>query len=262
MTLRTLIVDDELLARRKIRSFLAEDARFRVVAECSDGRQAAAAVRTERPDLIFLDVEMPGAGGFQVLASLPEENPPSVVFVTAYDKYAVQAFEVRAVDYLLKPFNKSRFAAALDKVVEARSREGSRSRSEELRAALEELEREARRRERFVVKSGSRLIFLRKESIEWVEAQGDYVRVHVGREAHLLRETMGAVTERLASPRFVRIHRSRIVNLDHVRELRPLWGGDYTVLMRDGTQLTLSRTYRATLEALLAESPGRAGRRP
>lgn len=263
MTLRTLIVDDEVLARRKIRSFLSEDSRFSVVAECSDGRQAAAVLRAERPDLVFLDVQMPGGNGFEVLDSLPEEALPSVVFVTAYDKYAVQAFAVRAIDYLLKPFNKSRFAEALERVVEARSRERTRGRKEELKSALEELESETRRRQRFVVKSGSRLIFLRKDSIEWVEAQGDYIRLHVGRETHLLRETMAAVTERLASPRFVRIHRSRIVNLDHVRELRPLWGGDYTVLMRDGTQLTLSRTYRTTLEAILArEGPGaRAGRR-
>jgi len=263
LTLRTIIVDDEVLARRKIRSFLAEDPRFSVVAECSDGRQAASVIRSEQPDLVFLDVQMPGRNGFEVLDSLSEQALPSVIFVTAFDRYAVEAFEVRAIDYLLKPFNKSRFAQALERVVEARSRGRSRGRKEELKSALQELESESRERERIVVKSGSRLIFLRKDAIEWVEAQGDYIRLHVGREAHLLRETMTAVTERLDSPRFVRIHRSRIVNLDFVRELRPLWGGDYTVLMRDGTQLTLSRTYRATLEAILArEGPGspRAGR--
>ena len=263
MTLRTIIVDDEVLARRKIRAFLSEDSRFSVVAECADGRQAAAAIRSEQPDLVFLDVQMPGRNGFEVLESLPEETLPSVVFVTAFDKYAVQAFQVRALDYLLKPFNKTRFAETLERVVEERSRERSRERRELLKSALEELAGESRQRERFLVKSGSRLIFVRKDAIEWVEAQGDYIRLHVGKEAHLLRETMAAVTERLASPRFVRIHRSRIVNLDYVRELRPLWGGDYTVLMRDGTQLTLSRTYRATLEAILArEGPGaRGGRR-
>jgi two-component system, LytTR family, response regulator len=251
LALRTIIVDDEVLARRKIRSFLAEDPRFSVAAECADGRQAVAAIRSEQPDLVFLDVQMPGWNGFEVLDSLLEENLPSVIFVTAFDKYAVQAFAVRAVDYLLKPFNKNRFAEALERVLETRARGPARGRKEELKSALAELASESRERERIVVKSGSRLILLRKDAIEWVEAQGDYVRLHVGKEAHLLRETMAAVTERLNSPRFVRIHRSRIVNLDFVRELRPLWGGDYTVLLRDGTQLTLSRTYRATLETIM-----------
>jgi two-component system LytT family response regulator len=265
LALRTIIVDDEVPARRKIRSFLAEDSRFSVVAECSDGRQAVEAIRREQPDLVFLDVQMPGWNGFEVLDSLPEENLPSVIFVTAFDKYAVQAFAVRAIDYLLKPFTRHRFAEALDRVLKTRSRGHAGGSKEELKSALQELVSESRERERMVVKSGSRLILLRKDAIEWVEAQGDYIRLHVGKEAHLLRETMAAVTERLDSPRFVRIHRSRIVNLDFVRELQPLWGGDYKVLMRDGTQLTLSRTYRATLQAIMQrEGAGnlRAGGQP
>jgi two-component system LytT family response regulator len=176
---------------------------------------------------------------------------PEVIFVTAFDKYAVRAFDVRALDYLLKPFNKTRFAEALKRFHERRTRADGADRKQELKAAWQEIQRESRDSERILIKSGSRIIFLRKGLIEWVEAQGDYVKFHIGKESHMLRETMTAAAEHLDPNRFVRIHRSRIVNLDHVREIRPLWGGDYSVLMRDGTELTMSRTYRASLQAAL-----------
>jgi len=249
--LRTLIVDDELPARKKIRAFLQEHAEFQVVGECADGEQAVASISALRPDLLFLDVQIPGRNGFEVLDCMKEKASPAVIFVTAFDKYAVRAFEVRAVDYLLKPFNKARFAEALQRFCERRARVNEADRKQELKAAFQEIQRESRDRERILVKSGSRIIFLRKGLIEWVEAQGDYVKFHVGRESHILRETMTAAAEDLDPNRFVRIHRSRIVNLDHVREIRPLWGGDYSVLMRDGTELTMSRTYRASLQAAL-----------
>ena len=247
MRLRTLIVDDELLSRKKIRTFLQEYPEFQVVGECADGEQALAQIRTHKPDLIFLDVQIPGRNGFEVLDGLEDKHAPAVIFVTAFDKYAVRAFEVRALDYLLKPFNKARFAEALNRFHERCARLSGAERKEELKAVLQELQRELRESERIVVKSGSRSIFLRKGSIEWVEAQGDYVKLHSGKESHLLRETMSALSDRLDPGRFVRIHRSRIINLDYIREIRPLWGGDCAVLMRDGTELTMSRTYRATL---------------
>lgn len=250
MKLRTLIVDDELLARKKIRAFLQEHAEFQVVGECADGEQAAASIRALRPDLLFLDVQIPGRNGFEVLDCMTEKTP-AVIFVTAFDKYAVRAFEVRAVDYLLKPFNKARFAEALKRFHERRICVNGAERKQELKAAFQEIQRESRDSERILIKSGSRTIFLRKGLIEWVEAQGDYVKFHSGKENHILRETMTAAAEQLDTNRFVRIHRSRIVNLDHVREIRPLWGGDYSVLMRDGTELTMSRTYRAALQAAL-----------
>jgi two-component system, LytTR family, response regulator len=249
--LRTLIVDDELLARRKIRAFLQEHAEFQVVGECADGEQAVAAISTLRPDLLFLDVQIPGRNGFEVLDCSKDKEPPEVIFVTAFDKYAVRAFEVRALDYLLKPFNKARFAEALNRFHERRTRVNGVDRKQELKSALQEIQRESRDSERILIKSGSRIIFLRKGLIEWVEAQGDYVKFHIGKENYMLRETMTAVAERLDSARFVRIHRSRIVNLDHVREIRPQFGGDYSVLMRDGTELTMSRTYRASLQSAL-----------
>ena len=249
MKLRTLIVDDEVLSRKKIRAFLQEHPEFQVVGECGDGEQALAQIRTHKPDLIFLDVQIPGRNGFEVLEGLEDSCAPAIIFVTAFDKYAVRAFEVRALDYLLKPFNKTRFAEALNRFHERRL-SGS-DRKEELKAVLQEIQRESRDSERIVVKSGSRSIFLRKGAIEWVEAQGDYVKLHSGKESHLLRETMNALSDRLDPGRFVRIHRSRIVNLDYIREIRPLWGGDCAVLMRDGTELTMSRTYRTSLQSAL-----------
>src|SRR5579864_8492537 len=250
--IRTLIVDDEPLSRRKIREFLKGDEDIEVVGECGNGEQAVEAVRNAAPDLLFLDVQMPGMDGFAVLEELrDDERLPFVIFVTAYDKYAVKAFEVRALDYLLKPFNKSRFAEALNRFRDREARLSGADRKEELKAALREIQKEARDSERLVVKSGSRIVFLRKGAIEWVEAQGDYAKLHVGKETHMLRETMTALSERLDPNRFVRIHRSRIVNLDYVREIRPLWGGDCTLSMRDGTEVTMSRTYRTNLQAAL-----------
>jgi two-component system, LytTR family, response regulator len=249
--LRTLIVDDEVHSRKKIRAFLQEHPEFQLVGECADGEQALAQIRAHKPDLIFLDVQIPGRNGFEVLDDLEDKCVPAIIFVTAFDKYAVRAFEVRALDYLLKPFNKARFAEALNRFHDRRARLGGADRKEELKALLQEIQRESRESERIVVKSGSRSIFLRKGSIEWVEAQGDYVKLHIGKETHLLRDTMTALSDRLDPTRFVRIHRSRIANLDYIREIRPLWGGDCAVLMRDGTELTLSRTYRASLQAAL-----------
>ena len=251
MKLRALIVDDELLSRKKIRAFLQDYPEFQVVGECADGEQAVGDIKAHKPDLIFLDVQIPGRNGFEVLDGLEDKCAPAIIFVTAFDKYAVRAFEVRALDYLLKPFNKARFAEAVKRFHERGARLSGAERKEELRALLREIQRESRESERIVVKSGSRTIFLRKGSIEWVEAQGDYVKLHSSKECHLLRETMTALSDRLDPGRFVRIHRSRIVNLDYIREIRPLWGGDCVVLMRDGTELTMSRTYRASLQTAL-----------
>lgn len=251
MKLRTLIVDDELLSRNKIRGFLRDHPEFQIVGECADGEHAVAAIASHRPDLIFLDVQIPGRDGFEVLDSIADKFFPAIIFVTAFDKYAVRAFETRALDYLLKPFNKARFAEALNRFHEQRARLNGLDRKEELKAALQEIQRESRDDERIVVKTGSRIMLLRKSSIEWVEAQGDYVKLHVGKESHLLRETMASMSNRLDPSRFVRIHRSSIVNLDYIRELRPVWGGDYIVLLRDGTELTMSRTYRSSLQAAI-----------
>jgi len=248
--LRTLVVDDEPFAREKINSFLADYLDFEVVGECEDGEQAACAILTQQPDVVFLDVEIPGKSGLEVLNSLPADSQPSIVVVTAFDRYAVQAFEVEVLDYLLKPFNKTRFAQAIRRV---RQKAVPLKVGKADSATVDSLSHGViADRERVAIKSGSKIIIVRSSSIEWIEAQGDYVILHAQKAHHLVRETMSMMEKRLDPRRFARIHRSAIVNLDFIRELRPLWGGDYRVLLQDGTQLTLSRNYRSAVRDKLA----------
>lgn len=247
MKIRTLIVDDEPLGRERIRTLLREDAEVEVVGECADGRQAIAAVERLKPDLLFLDVQMPEMDGFAVVDAIAARHLPAIIFVTAYDRYAVQAFEVHALDYLLKSFDRERFRSAVARAKEQirRSREGALN--ERLAGLLEDLESRKQRATRVVIKSAGRIFFLPVEEIDWVEAADNYVRIHAGVEAHLVRETLQSLEGRLDPARFLRIHRSTIVNLDRIRELHPLFHGDYAVRLRDGTELTLSRNYREKL---------------
>jgi two-component system LytT family response regulator len=245
--IRTLIVDDEPLGRERIRTLLADDPEIEVTGECPDGRQAIADIERHKPDLVFLDVQMPEVDGFAVLDAIAGERMPAIIFVTAYDRYAVQAFEVQALDYLLKSFDRERFQAALQRAKEEirRSKEGFLN--ERLAGLLEDLQTKQKRLTRLVVKSAGRIVFLRVEEIDWVEAADNYVRVHAGRESHLLRETLQSLESRLSPGKFLRIHRSTLVNLDRIRELRPIFHGDYLVRLNDGTELTLSRNYREKL---------------
>lgn len=243
--LRSLIVDDELFAREKIRSFLQDYADFEVIGECQDGEQAGRVILAQEPDVVFLDVEIPGKNGLELLNSLPRDSQPSVVVVTAFDKYAVRAFEVEALDYLLKPFNKVRFAQTINRLRQKTATFNLAEHGARSKIRPYELGREDPDYERVVVKSGSRIIVVRSSSIEWIEAQGDYVMLHVQKSGHLVRETMNAIEKRLDPRRFARIHRSAIVNLDFIRELHPMWGGDYRVFLQNGTELTLSRNYRS-----------------
>jgi len=248
--LRTLVVDDEPFAREKIHLFLADYPDFEVVGDCEDGEQAACAILTQQPDVVFLDMEIPGKSGLEVLNSLPADSHPSIVVVTAFDRYAVQAFAVEALDYLLKPFNKTRFAQAIKRV---RQTAVSLKMGNTNSAPVDPLSQSViGDRERIAIKSGSKIIIVRSSSIEWIEAQGDYVMVHAQKAHHLVRETMSMMEKRLDPRRFARIHRSAIVNLDFIRELRPLWGGDYRVLLQDDTQLTLSRNYRTAVRDKLS----------
>jgi len=245
--IRTLIVDDEPLGRERIRTLLAGDPEIEVIGECPDGRQAITAIVQRNPDLVFLDVQMPEVDGFSVLEAICGERMPAIVFVTAYDRYAVRAFEVHALDYLLKSFDRERFAAALQRAKETirRSREGALN--ERLAGLIEDLEAKKDRLTRLVIKSAGRIAFLRVEEIDWIEAADNYVRVHAGKEAHLIRETLQSMEKRLDPTRFLRIHRSSLVNLERIRELRPVFHGDYLVRLTDGTELTLSRSYRDKL---------------
>jgi two-component system LytT family response regulator len=251
--IRTLIVDDEPLGRERIRALLGDDTEIEVVGECSDGKQAISAVEKTCPDLLYLDVQMPEMDGFAVLEAIAGERMPVIIFVTAYDRYAVQAFEVHALDYLLKSFDRERFQSALRRAKEQirRSRDGLWN--ERLTGLLEDLQARQNRLTRLVIRSAGRIFFLRVEEIDWLEAADNYVRIHVGRESHLIRETLQAVESRLDSSKFLRIHRSTVVNFDRVKEVQPLFHGDYIVKLRNGTELTLSRNYREKLSGLFGQ---------
>jgi two-component system LytT family response regulator len=249
-TVRTLIVDDEPLGRQRLRTLLKEDPDVSIVGECEDGAQALAALKRAPCDLAFLDIQMPGLDGLGLARAVGPERMPAVVFVTAHDRYAVDAFELRAVDYLLKPFDRARFECSLrwakDHVRRARP-------PEDAPAAPRGDAGRAPPLQYLTVRETGRFVLLRVEQVDWIEAAGNYLRLHVGRATHLLRETLSNLERRLDPTRFLRIHRSTIVNVERVREFQPLFHGEYAVILRDGEALTLSRNYRPRLSAFLGE---------
>jgi two-component system, LytTR family, response regulator len=249
--IRALIVDDEPLARRRIRSLLAHDSSVEVIGECSDGHQAVSSITELTPDLVFLDIQMPAMDGFEVIKTIGAERMPTVIFVTAYDQYALKAFEVNALDYLLKPFDRKRFQKTLDRAKAMIRGLQNGNVNNRLLSLLGDLRREQETPDRFVIKSGGRVLFLRVEEIDWMRAVGNYVRLQVGRDSHLMRETMTGMEAKLNPDRFMRIHRSTIVNLDRVKEAQPWAKGEYVVIMRDGTRLIMSRRYRERLNERL-----------
>ncbi|WP_222612550.1 LytR/AlgR family response regulator transcription factor [Undibacterium flavidum] len=242
MPLRALIVDDEVLARQRTRQLLDDEADFVVIGEASNGVEAVTLIESLQPDLVFLDIQMPLLDGFGVIDAIGAEHMPATLFCTAFDAHAVKAFEVHAVDYLLKPLDRDRFKRALAWVRERSSQ--PREKADSFKALLSELGNGPSRPDRFLVKTGERWLMIRCADIQWIDAEGNYVRLHVDGATHMLRHTMAEMLSRLDSSLFKRIHRSTIVNLDFVRDLQPWTGGDMTVFLRDGTRLTLSRTYR------------------
>jgi len=251
--IRTLVVDDEPLARRRIQRMLARHPDIEVIGECTGGREAIRVIREQQPTLVFLDVQMPEVDGFAVLDAIGARDMPLIIFVTAYDQYAVRAFEVHALDYLLKPFDRRRFDIALERAQSRLPSEQSDA-SERTLALLEELRAQQRHLERMVIKAGGRAFFIKTEEIDWIEAEGKYVRLHIGRESHLVREAISQIEAQLDPKRFLRIHRSTIVNLDRVRELQPWFHNDYRVILRDGTELMLSRSCRKRLGERLGQA--------
>jgi two-component system LytT family response regulator len=252
--IRVLLVDDEPLAREMLREMLQSDPQATIVGESVNGHEALAAIREHSPDLLFLDVQMPELGGFEVLSALGKTVIPNVIFVTAYDHYAVRAFEVNALDYLLKPFDQERFDAAWQR---ARAHVLSRRNGgvdQRILALLEELKGN-KYLERLVIKSAGRIYFLETGEIDWIEAEGNYVSVHSGKKSHLLRETISSLEAQLDPKKFVRIHRSSIVSLDRIQELQPWFHGEYRIILRDGTQLMLSRNHRDKLQEALGKLP-------
>ena len=247
--IRALVIDDEPLARGMIREMLEHDPEAEVVGECANGREAIDAIRSLVPDIVFLDVQMPELGGFEVLDSFKEGELPTIIFVTAYDQYALRAFEVHAFDYLLKPFDRERFDKAWQraKVCVAEGRVDRR----DLRilALLEELKAGSKYIERLVIKAEGRVFFLGVEEIHYIEAEGNYVGVHNGQKSYLLRETISSLEAQLDPKKFLRIHRSAIVKIDRIKELQPWFHGEYRVILESGKQLMLSRNYRAKLQS-------------
>jgi len=246
--IRTLIVDDEPLARQRLRNLLHADPEIDMVGECGNGQEALAALQHYHPDLMFLDVQMPVLDGFGVLEALGETSLPVIIFVTAHDRYALKAFEVHALDYLLKPFDKSRFADALKRAKDQVKKDRNGAVDQRL---LDLLQERARGAQRLMVKSAGRVTFVRTEDIDWIEAAGNYVRLHAGKEDHLHRESMSGLEAKLDQKRFVRIHRSTIVNVERIHELQPAFHGDYIIILHNGTELALSRNYRDNLKSVL-----------
>jgi two-component system LytT family response regulator len=262
VTARILIVDDEPFARERIRALLATEPAIEVIGECGDGRSAVRATRSLKPDLIFLDVQMPELDGFAALREIGVEKAPAVIFVTAYDRYALQAFDVHALDYLLKPFSEDRFRAALGRAL-ARIEQGDpddvarriRALLEDVGARAEATARAPRHLDRLPIKGDGRITFVAATDVDWIEALGNYARIHVGRSSHLVRETMTGLEAKLDPETFLRIHRSTLVNIARCRELRPLPHGEYEVFLKDGTRLVLSRRYRARLKGRFGLDP-------
>jgi len=247
MMLRAIVVDDEPVARRRLRALLKGDPRVEVVAECEDGNGALETVRRLAPDLMFLDVQMPGLDGFDVVELLKPGVCPAVIFVTAYDRYAMRAFDVHAADYLLKPFARTRLGTAIDR---ASALAGSTENAARLHALVETV-RAGQPLRRFLVKAAGRAYAVRVEDVESIEAADHYVELRTAAAAHLLREPLSAIGRRLDPLRFVRIHRSTIVNVDCVKELRPAFHGEFAVVLASGRRLACSRTYAAALTRLL-----------
>jgi two-component system LytT family response regulator len=248
MNMRAIVADDEPLARARLRRLLQQLHDVEIVAECADGAEAAEAIRNLRPDVAFLDIQMPELDGFGVLVDVAETRPTAIVFVTAYDQHAIRAFEEQALDYLLKPVNAERLQRAVDR---ARSQVRNADIDGKLAAILRDVRSQPTWLQRIAVRSRGKVAFVQTDDITRIESAGNYARVFSGKENHLIRETLTALEGKLDPQKFVRIHRSTIVNVTTIRELRPWFAGDYVVVLHDGTELTLSRTYRAKAAALL-----------
>jgi len=245
MSVRVLIVDDEPIARRRLEALLAGEPSVEIVGESEDGESALQAIRRLRPDLVFLDVQMPGLDGFDVIELLGRDECPAVIFVTAYDQYAMRAFEVHAADYLLKPFDRARLRTALARATALEAADGGR-----LHAIVDTV-RASQPLRRFLVKTATRVYAVRADDVETIEAAGHYVELRTGAGTHLVRDSLSAIERRLDPARFVRVHRSTIVNVDKIVELRPAFHGEFEVAMTSGRRLRCSRTYAADLTRVM-----------
>ena len=247
---RVLIVDDEPISRRRLRRLLAFEPECEMAGECENGREAVDALEREHVDILFLDVQMPEMDGFDVVRAISRSHP-LIIFTSAYDEYALKAFEVHAFDYLLKPFDRRRFRESLDRARRQLAQARPAVSNDRLLTLFENLSGARNAPDRIAVRNNGRVIFLKLGEIDWIEAADNYVCLHTGRETHILRETMSELEARLDPSRFIRVHRSAIVNLDCIKELQPWFRGDYKVMLHDGTELTLTKNHREKLESRL-----------
>ncbi len=250
MNIRSLIVDDEPLARKRIAAFLNDMPGISVIGECGSGREAIKLIREKSPDLLFLDIQMPEVGGFDVLQAIGRENMPIIIFTTAHDQHALKAFEVHALDYLLKPFSRQRFAGAVER---ARIQFGNLNHREpdpKIAALIETLRPEQRHLSRFVVRSSQRVVFVKVTDVDWIESAGNYALLHIGAQTHIIRETMQALEKKLCPGSFRRVSRSAIVNLSRIKEIQPMVKGEYTLILETGKHLAMSRSLRDLERAL------------
>jgi len=248
--IRAMVVDDEPLARKRLMSLLAVEPQIEVVGEADGGTSAVKQIGSLKPDLVFLDVQMPGLDGFGVLRAIAAKHLPLVVFVTAYDEHAIRAFDVNAVDYVLKPVVAERFHEAVRRAVDRLAPSNADALSRQMSSLLERLP-SASAPDRLAVRSGERIVFVRIDDIDWIDVEGDYARLHAGKERHLLRETLTELERRLPPSRFIRIHRSFIVQSDRIQSVQPWFKGDYVIVLRDGTRLQSGRTYRQRVQELI-----------
>ena len=254
MKLRILFADDEPLARQRLTDLLAAEQDVEVVGACADGEEAAEAILAQRPDIVLLDVQMPGLSGFEVVEAIGAEDLPAVIFVTAHDEFAPRAFDAHAVDYLLKPVAPERFRAAIERARSRLAHRRGNGASPDLRALLDTLSQRQGYPERFAVRVGHRLIFVRVASIDWIGAEGNYASLHAGKQVHLIRETMAGLERRLDPNVFLRIHRSTIVNLERVREIQSLSNRTFVLILEDGSKLESSSGYRQQIQEWIERS--------
>jgi len=253
--IRILIIDDEPLARDYLRHLLKEDEEMEIIGECGNGRDAARLIQAQKPDLIFLDVQMPEMDGFALLKTLAAETTlPAIVFTTAYEEYAIRAFEFHALDYLLKPFDQIRFnqavAHAKDRLADLPNKNQE---SRQITELLADIEQKPPTLERLLIKLNGRIVFLKTSEIDWIKADDKYVHLYFGKSSYLIRQTLSAMRTLLNPQVFVQIHRSTLVNVERIRELQPMFGGEYVILMENGAKLTLSRNYKNKVFALLGK---------
>ncbi len=253
MNLKAIIVEDEAVARRRVKFLLANDPQIEVIAECASGKEAVKAIVESKPDLVFLDVQIPELNGFEVIKAIPKNLMPAIIFTTAYDNYALQAFEASAVDYLLKPFEPERFEQALARAKKQISSNQNDKFQKRFETLLQNMGSPTKFLERLVIKSGEEIVLLKVKDIDWIQPKGDYLHLQAGKRVHILRQTMMAIETKLDPKQFVRIHRSTIVNVERIKKLYRLFHNEYEIELEDGTRLTSSRGYRHKLQEILGK---------